>query len=144
MPLAAAPYATDEDIVARTILRESCENGRQAYVAMAWLIYNRMQINSREFGGTCPKEVCLKRDAFVAWRTFWGMKNVPPNPISMSHSDYKYCLLLAKNIVAKRKPTTDQTDPTNKALFYVNDSIAGRKKYKNGILIGGNLFLKNL
>ena len=139
----AAKYATDEDIVARTILRESCENGRQDYDAMAWLIYNRINAASREFGGASPKLVCLKRNEFMAWKTFWGMANVPPNPKSVSHTDYNYCLDLAKNIVAKRRPTNYHGDPTNKALFYVSDTLENRKTYKDGLLIGGNLFLKN-
>jgi hypothetical protein len=140
-PMVAAKYATDEDIVARTILRESCENGQLAYDAMAWLIYNRMLAARKEFGGECPKDICLKREAFTAWKTFWGMKNVPPNPHSTSHDDYDYCLKLAKNITAKRKPN-NQNDPTQKALYYVSDSLTGRKKYKSAVLIGGNLYLK--
>jgi hypothetical protein len=95
----------------------------------------------KEFGGECPKDICLRREAFSAWKTFWGMKNVPPNPHSTSHDDYHYCLKLAKKIMAKRKPN-NQNDPTQNALYYVCDSLTSRKKYKSAVLIGGNLYLK--
>ena len=48
--------ASDEEIIARTILREAFENGNLAYDAVAWVIYNR--VKSGNYRNTA-KEVCL-------------------------------------------------------------------------------------
>jgi hypothetical protein len=133
-----AQYASDQEIVARTILREAFERGNAAYDAVAWVIYNR--VKSSSFPST-PKSVCLQQGQFAVWSSYWGQTNIPLNPTSTSHRDYSYCFTLAGNIMKLNPPKTG-ADPTNGALFFLTYSSLVASTHPNGILIGGNWFFQ--
>ena len=136
--VAFAQYATDNEITARTILREAFERGSAAYDAVAWVIYNR--VVSASFPNTA-KAVCLQTGQFAVWSSLWGTTNIPLNPTSTSHADYPYCLTLGTNIVANRPPKSG-IDPTKGALFFLTYSAAVAAAHPGGINIGGNWFFQ--
>ena len=134
----SAQYASDQEIVARTILREAFEKGNAAYDAVAWVIYNR--VKSAAFPNS-PKSVCLQQGQFAVWSSLWGQTNIPLNPTSTSHRDYSYCFSLASNIM-KVLPPKSGSDPTNGALFFLTYSTLVASTHPGGILIGGNWFFQ--
>ena len=132
-----AQYADDDEIVARTILREAFEKGNAAYDAVAWVIYNR--VKSTSFPNT-GKQVCLQNGQFAVWSSYWGVTNIPLNPTSTSHKDYPYCLTLGKNINKATGPTAKDT--TNGALYFLTYSATVVANHPNGVNIGGNWFFQ--
>ena len=130
-------YASDSEIIARTILREAFEKGSAAYDAVAWVIYNR--VKSSSFPNT-GKGVCLQNNQFAVWKSYWGLTNIPSNPSSTVHRDYNYCLSLANNIQANKTPT--RTDPTKSAIYFLAYSSQVEKNHPGGVTIGGNYFFK--
>ena len=59
--------SSNEEIVARTILREAFEKGNQAYEAVAWVIYNR--VKSPKFPSNDAKTIVLQNNQFAVWRS---------------------------------------------------------------------------
>jgi len=110
-----------EEIIARTILRESYE--KPEYLPVAWVIFNRV-VSGRFPGKHDPKEVCLAPNQFHVWKAVWG-KDVPENPASLAHRDYPICLGFANKMVA-RIPPSDR-DPTGGALYFNKDHGSGVK-----------------
>jgi len=110
-----------EEVVARTILRESFEKP-EGYLPVAWVIYNRAQ--SGRFRTKDPKEICLDPGQFHVWKAVWG-KVVPANPASLAHPHYRICLGYAKSIVAGLQPS--DRDPTGGAAFFNKDHGSGVK-----------------
>ena len=141
--VALAQYASDEEIVARTILKEDLDTpDTKGYEAVAWVIYNRMKNKGTNFEKTA-RSVCLQDNQFAVWSSYWGQSKakIPTNTNSTSHKDYRLCLAFAKNLVAGKPPTS--RDITDGAKFFLADSPSVRRIHPDGNRIGGNWFFEN-
>ena len=130
-------YETDQEVVARTILKEAGSSSVAGQNAVAWVIYNRLQSGKYQNA----KQVCLKKGQFAVWRSMWGQNDVPTSSsYSSSTPGYSNCLQLAGKIVNYQPPTS--VDPTGGCTFFLTDTPATRLRHPNGQSIGGNWFFK--